>query len=757
MLLRTPYLDDRKFQDIVDELKSRIPLYCPEWTDHNVSDPGVTLIELFAYMAEQLIYRMNQVPYLHYMRFVQFLGIPIPTPQPARVGVTFWLAKPLIGAGDDNGQTIPVAKGTEVSTTQTETVPPRIFSIEEDIRIRTPWIAGIRKESRDTRELPLAHELLSGYSVTATGAVAGPAAVVGPAVEMFSMSPRVDDAFSFYFGNDLSNHILQLRFECDELQGINIRTEQPPLVWEAFGTSGAWERIGPEDCEDNTKGLNASGTVRLHLPRMARLRTGDETGARYGVRVRVEREEYARSPKLRRIVDIAVIGITLMASSQQEIREETLGESEGAPGERYRLRHGPVILPLQPDEFLQVDDEPWRYVPYFAWPQPNGQAPTPLPAKCFTVDVLTNEVCLPPAITHPDGQVVLYGAVPDRKAKISFTRYRHGGGALDIERGAINMLKTSIPFVDRVENRAPAIGGQQDLASLDALQVTTQRFLRTGAQSRFRRAVTKEEFENLVLEHFPDEVGKVECRLEQLDELGSERAQTRHLTVYVTAKMPIGGVLWGTQRPEVRAGVIAEIDKKLHEHRLLTTRVRASNPQFVALHVEVQVSGARDAVLEARIRLAAAAYLNPIYGGDRGHGWGLDVLCTEDQLLQHLKWTFAAAPGVEFHAALLKVSDPRWFGTVSPAIRGDCIEKLDDGIVSQQMRDAFKEAGATYYLSQQAKAGIFAKGASWSIRDSGRVYRLFDRNGELVMYDYSDGAPEARLYILSNFQLVYQP
>jgi hypothetical protein len=37
------------------------------------------------------------------------------------------------------------------------------------------------------------------------------------------------------------------------------------------------------------------------------------------------------------------------------------------------------------------------------------------------------------------------------------------------------------------------------------------------------------------------------------------------------------------------------------------------------------------------------------------------------------------------------------------------------------------------------------------------VYRLFDRNGELVMYDYSDGAPEARLYILSNFQLVYQP
>jgi len=55
MPLPDPQLDDRRFQDLVNEAKSLIPRYCPEWTDHNVSDPGVTLIELFAWMTDVLL------------------------------------------------------------------------------------------------------------------------------------------------------------------------------------------------------------------------------------------------------------------------------------------------------------------------------------------------------------------------------------------------------------------------------------------------------------------------------------------------------------------------------------------------------------------------------------------------------------------------------------------------------------------------------------------------------------------------------
>ena len=61
-MLPAPNLDDRTFQGLVDEAKRLVQQRCPEWTDHNVSDPGVTLIEAFAQMVDQLIYRLNRVP-----------------------------------------------------------------------------------------------------------------------------------------------------------------------------------------------------------------------------------------------------------------------------------------------------------------------------------------------------------------------------------------------------------------------------------------------------------------------------------------------------------------------------------------------------------------------------------------------------------------------------------------------------------------------------------------------------------------------
>src|SRR6516162_11714456 len=108
MPLVTPRLDDRRFQDIVDEAKSRIPLYCPEWTDHNVSDPGVTLIELFAWMTDMLLYRVNQVPDKNYIKFLELIGITLEAPRAATVPVTFYLsaAQPT---------EITIATGTEVA------------------------------------------------------------------------------------------------------------------------------------------------------------------------------------------------------------------------------------------------------------------------------------------------------------------------------------------------------------------------------------------------------------------------------------------------------------------------------------------------------------------------------------------------------------------------------------------------------------------------------------------------------------------
>ena len=84
MPLIAPNLDDRQFADIVAEAKTLIPRYAPEWTNFNETDPGITLVELFAWMTEILVYRLNQVPDRNYVKFLQLIGIELQPARPAK-------------------------------------------------------------------------------------------------------------------------------------------------------------------------------------------------------------------------------------------------------------------------------------------------------------------------------------------------------------------------------------------------------------------------------------------------------------------------------------------------------------------------------------------------------------------------------------------------------------------------------------------------------------------------------------------------
>src|SRR2546423_5747412 len=89
MPLTIPALDDRKYQDLLDEALARIPVHNPEWKNFNKSDPGVTLVELFAFLTENLLYRSNQVPERNRRKFLTLLGIPLQPGASARGVVTF--------------------------------------------------------------------------------------------------------------------------------------------------------------------------------------------------------------------------------------------------------------------------------------------------------------------------------------------------------------------------------------------------------------------------------------------------------------------------------------------------------------------------------------------------------------------------------------------------------------------------------------------------------------------------------------------
>src|SRR4051794_37635086 len=116
MTLPVPNLDDRRFQDLVDDAKRLVQQSCPEWSDHNVSDPGVTLIETFAWMTDLLLYRLNRVPDRNYIKFLELIGVRLFAPTAARAPITFWLSAP-------QPDTVTIPSGTEVATVRTGTEP----------------------------------------------------------------------------------------------------------------------------------------------------------------------------------------------------------------------------------------------------------------------------------------------------------------------------------------------------------------------------------------------------------------------------------------------------------------------------------------------------------------------------------------------------------------------------------------------------------------------------------------------------------
>ena len=89
MPLPAPKIDDRNYRDLVDETLARVPVHTPEWTNFNPSDPGVTLVQLFAFLTENLIYRANQIPMRNRAKFLKLLGIPLQSAKEARGIVTF--------------------------------------------------------------------------------------------------------------------------------------------------------------------------------------------------------------------------------------------------------------------------------------------------------------------------------------------------------------------------------------------------------------------------------------------------------------------------------------------------------------------------------------------------------------------------------------------------------------------------------------------------------------------------------------------
>lgn len=127
-MIPSPKLDDREYQDIVDEALSLIPRYAPEWTNHNPSDPGITLLELAAWMTDLILYRLNRVPEKNYVAFLNLLGIKLKPPRAASALIRFNLVDGATRQRIPKGTQLTTPEGTEDDTVTFETARDLIIT-----------------------------------------------------------------------------------------------------------------------------------------------------------------------------------------------------------------------------------------------------------------------------------------------------------------------------------------------------------------------------------------------------------------------------------------------------------------------------------------------------------------------------------------------------------------------------------------------------------------------------------------------------
>ena len=658
-------LDDRTFNDLVEECLLRIPRYCPEWTNHNPGDPGITLIELFAWLTDQMLMRFNQVPRRNYVAFLELLGIRLQPPAPAWCELTFYLTRA-------QPEPIIIPYATEVATVRTENQQAIIFSTDEELTIGNPQIKHfltgiINGELPDNlRDRSPVNDQWWNLEETL----------------LFERS-RPHNCFYLVLQPDRENpihgNVIAVTFRGEAARSTGINPDDPPLRWEAWNGKDWQPTILRKPEDDKTKGFSFSdlgqqstnpavdgADVILHLPQQL---PSADFGTEYrGHWIRCVytppkplQPSYSSSPS---IVGIAVrsIGGAVNSSECVRIENELLGVSDGKPGQLFQLQAKP-ILSRKAGEHIEVRPinspaEIWQEVTDFADSGPDDLH--------YTVDPQTGTIQFGPLIRepaqikqrtkersqiHPGGSIVRrdytenrnlsniqpdyvggvpnealdrqYGKVPPPGAEIYMATYRTGGGSRgNVQAEKLIVIKQAIPYVKSAVNYHPAVGGI-DPESLDEAVIRVPQILRTRES-----AVTPEDFEN-VAKTASRAVARAHCITDAMN------STPGRVTLLIVPKIDTETIDFRFgMNPDryftLNSQLETEVLEYMKDRKPLGVQVKLQEPEYVgtSLTTEVVIEPRYNnprAIEQIRNQLLVAFYrfLNPLTGGTEGKGWDL--------------------------------------------------------------------------------------------------------------------------------------
>jgi hypothetical protein len=616
-----PDLDDRNWADLVEEMMRLRQTYAPQWTDDNPSDLGVTLIELFAWLAEQVIYRLNRVPDKNYLAFLNLLGMTRYPATPASTYLTFTAT----------GNNDTVAAGTQVQTKAAEPQLPVVFETVEPATV-------------------LPTELKSAVAITGPGKVADlTGTLVGPPAQKYIAAIPAGQTIVIGFGftdSTTAEVVLNLQLSPPVRQAVDTKW----TFSEKDTAPGSWRKL-PKDPSDDTKNLQRSGKVRVRLPdTWARQNPFNVAGTAatdpFWVGLAVANPG---ATTLTVGLDRVLFNSALAYNALTISTPEQLGSSNGEPFQVFQLNNYPIFkTPGTDNPFGHVNltvtvgdaaPTPWTLVDDFA----------PGEGNVYRLDPVTGEVLFGNFTTAtPQGRQG-HGSIPPQGSRIQAVyKYVAGGTSGNV---AADQLVSPVKRIDgfNVTNKGAAAGGSDEESVDDALRRAPE-LLKTRD-----RAVTAQDYENLA--RTITDVSIVRClppKGRRTDDTAAQpkwhqddpwrfggllRAPGR---VYVVIVPDQGD---GVARPEPPQELLDEVFRELDKRRDLTATLDVVGPRYLPVIVQADLEIFQDAS-DAGVTTTAIqddtldkvmAYLHPTRGGRDGSGWQIGQSVFVSDLFQAIK------------------------------------------------------------------------------------------------------------------------
>ncbi|MGW3286128.1 putative baseplate assembly protein [Streptomyces sp. NPDC001002] len=577
MTVPAPRLDDLTWADMMAAVRRRIPAESDgAWTLHAPVDPGVTLLELFAYLLEQRLYWLDQVPDALVVAILRLLGIA--PPRPARPAATV-----LRLSARQQGTAVPlVPAGTALTRDPLGRV---VFTLDDDVTVLplaengtiTVWTD--RDRTADLRA-GRGVALLAGdgtpararFTLPLTGAHSAP----GPIGLLFQL-----DAPTASLASWLPTAVADV---------------PPPaeLTWSWFrpdsDLSGPFEKV-----EDGTAGLRRSGVVRLHPP--AGWTTEDT-----GVLVSTTAATYAAPPLLRGLaVNVSVARHRRRYTAQGADLADQIEAWLKLPGQH-------LVLPDAAGRLLEaavrLAGEEWQPVPDFTFGAPTD--------RVHLVDRTEG------AVVFGDG---LTGRIPrpDPDAVVDYVLGggREGNGGLTDNWVALPDTPADLGTVVAA-NLVRAEGGE------DPETVTAARQRAGASLGEVTRAVTADDFVTLARTTPGVAVARAYASLGEHAGFACDRvpgAVTVHIVPSAQRTDLDREDFVAAPRPD--PGMLRAVAARLDEARLLTSEVFVRGPRYRDVSLRVDLSGgpADRARVSAVVTSALRRLLDPLVGGEEQDGW----------------------------------------------------------------------------------------------------------------------------------------